>query len=597
MKKKTLITFLASGLLLVSGLKAQTIQEGKIHLYADRFKSATGVFEKLLATNPNNIEAAYWLGQTYLEMDEIAGARVANTRLLYEKALQSSANAPLLLVGLGHVELRENKLNEARQHFETALTMTRGRKGDDPAILAAVGRANAEAKAGDYNYAIEKLLAAADKGEKSADIYLQLGNAYRKAKPGEGGGDAYKSYKKALEIDPAFAIADLRLAKLFESQKNWDLFTEYLNSALKRDPNYTPAYYELFYYYFFRAKFPEAEAQLQKYISSKLPEKDIQDEYLYAQLGWARKDFSSAITKAESVVVAMGDLTKPKVYRLLADAYLQKGDTLRKGGDSISARNNYVSGKKYSDMFFAKKNPDDIILPDYETKALVLGQLGGSEEEVYNTYLQGAALDTTIEAKVAFLKKGADYFKAHKQYLGQSKMLEKLIEIKPKPIINDYFDLTLAYYFANNNAKSRETTLAMEEKFPDQVYGYEWAFNNSQLLDSVKKDSIAVPDALKLYDFAQKDTAKFRKQYINSVRYLAAYYVNVAKDKEKSLEFFTKWLEADATNAPAIQNYIDQIKKMPATKPGSTRNGTNKPAPAAKPKTATTVKKSTVVKK
>ncbi len=596
MKKKTLITFLASGLLLVSGLKAQTIQEGKNHLYADRFKSATGVFEKLLATNPNNIEATYWLGQTYLEMDEIAGARVASTRQLYEKALQSSANAPLLLVGLGHVELRENKLNEARQHFETALTMTRGRKGDDPVILGAVGRANAEAKSGDYNYAIEKLMAAADKGEKSPDVFLQLGNAYRKARPGEGGGDAYKSYKKALEIDPSFAIADLRLAKLFESQKNWDLFTEYLNDAIKRDANYTPAFYELFYYNFFRAKFPEAEEQLQKYINSKLPEKDIQDEYLYAQLGWARKDFGSAITKAESVITAMGDLTKPKVYRLLADAYYQKGDLLSKKGDSVNAQVSFMSAKKNSDMFFIKKNPDDIILPDYEIRALVLGKLGGKEDDVYNVYLQGAALDTTLDAKVTFIKKGATYFKDNKQRVGEAKMLEKLIALKPKPTINDYFDLTLAYYFANNNAKSRETTLTMEEKFPDQVYGYEWAFNNSQLLDSVKKDSIAVPDALKLYDFAQKDTAKFRKQYINSVRYLAAYYVNVAKDKEKSLEFFTKWLEADATNAPTIQNYIDQIKKMPATKPGSTRNGT-KPAPVAKPKIVATVKKTTVVKK
>ena len=158
--KKTIITFIGSGLLFITGLKAQTIQEGKNHLYADRYKSATGVFEKLLATNPNNIEATYWLGQTYLEMDEIAGARLAATRQLYEKALQSSANAPLLIVGMGHVELRENKTSEARQRFEIALTMTRTKKGDDPAILTAVGRANAEAKAGDYNYAIEKLLAA-----------------------------------------------------------------------------------------------------------------------------------------------------------------------------------------------------------------------------------------------------------------------------------------------------------------------------------------------------------------------------------------------------------------------------------------------------
>jgi hypothetical protein len=176
-------------------------------------------------------------------------------------------------------------------------------------------------------------------------------------------------------------------------------------------------------------------------------------------------------------------------------------------------------------------------------------------------------------------------------------LLEKMISLKPKPTINDYFDLALSYYFASNYGKSRETALIMEEKYADQVYGYEWAYNNSVAVDTVKKDSIAVPDALKLYEFAQKDTAKYRKQYINSIRYLAAYYINDAKDKEKSLEYFNKWLEADAANATTIQSYIDQIKKMPATKASSTRNGTNKPGPAAKPQTGATGKKSAVVKK
>ena len=42
---------------------------------------------------------------------------------------------------MGQVELKENKLSEARQRFEAAITMTRGKKGDDPVILNAVGRA------------------------------------------------------------------------------------------------------------------------------------------------------------------------------------------------------------------------------------------------------------------------------------------------------------------------------------------------------------------------------------------------------------------------------------------------------------------------
>ncbi|MEI9810420.1 MAG: tetratricopeptide repeat protein [Bacteroidota bacterium] len=134
--KKLSITFLFAGLLMATTIQAQSVQEGVNDLYAERFKSAKAIFEKLLASNPNNIEATYWLGQTYLATKNTAGARD-----VYSKALMASANAPLLIVGMGQVELLEGKLSEANQRFEAAITMTRGKKGDDPVILNAIGRA------------------------------------------------------------------------------------------------------------------------------------------------------------------------------------------------------------------------------------------------------------------------------------------------------------------------------------------------------------------------------------------------------------------------------------------------------------------------
>ncbi len=198
MKKTVMIAVI--GFLSAAGLKAQTLQEGVNHLYADRFKSAVSVFEKLLAANPNNIEATYWLGQTYLDMDKNDLARQ-----LYDKALTASSNAPLVLVGRGHVDLLDKKAAEARQKFETAITMTRTKKGDDPVILNAVGRANVDAKEGDLAYAVTKLEDAVKRDDKNAEIYLNLGNAYRKAKPGEGGGQTFQNYKKALDVNPNFA--------------------------------------------------------------------------------------------------------------------------------------------------------------------------------------------------------------------------------------------------------------------------------------------------------------------------------------------------------------------------------------------------------
>ncbi len=577
--KKTTITVLAAGLLLFTGVKAQTVQEGVSHLNAGRSKNATDLFEKLIAVNPNNIDAIYWLGQTRLEADEIMSARIAEARKIYEKAIQSTNGAPLIKVGLGHVEALAGNHDIARQHFETALTITRNRKGDDPVIATAIGRALTDAKGSDYKYAVRLLEDAATKDPKNPEILLQLGNAHRKAGEGSGGGPAFQAYKKALEVSPSFAPASLRLAQLFESQKNWELVLQYLNEAVAKDSKFTKAYYELFYYYFYRTKYDEAEPFLQKFIDSKLPETEIQDQFLYAQLCWARKDFDCATTKGESVVAAMGVNTKPKVYRLLADAYFQKND--------------YVNAKKYSDEFFVRKNPDDYNSFDHKLRADIMSKTGGSPEEIYVNYVQGAELDTTVAEKVDFLKKGATYFKERKIREKEAQLVQKIIDLKPNPIINDYFDLTLAHYFSQDYVKSRDAALIMREKFADQPYGYDWAFKNSSQVDTVKKDSIAVPDAIKLYDFSLTDTVKFKTQYISSVRFLAGYYINTAKDKEKSLEYFTKWRDADSVNAAAIQGYIDQIKKMPSTKPGSSGtpakgSGQSKPAAATKPGTSKT---------
>jgi len=208
--KKTSIALVAT-LISVSQLMAQTIQEGMTHLYADRDQSAKAVFDKLIAANPNNLEAIYWLGQTYFEMNDVKSARD-----LYDKGLSTNGNAPLLLVGRGQADLADNKTNEARQRFEAAITASKGKKGDDPNVLNAIGHANIQQKAGDIAYAIEKLKIAADRDPKNPDIFLNLGDAYRKT---HDGGLAVTNYDKAIALNPAFARAEYRKAKIYETQK------------------------------------------------------------------------------------------------------------------------------------------------------------------------------------------------------------------------------------------------------------------------------------------------------------------------------------------------------------------------------------------
>ncbi|MEP7374847.1 MAG: tetratricopeptide repeat protein [Chitinophagaceae bacterium] len=543
--KKISVTLMIAGLLVAHAVHAQSIQDGVNDIYAERYKSAKANFEKLIAANPNNIDAIYWLGQTFIGMGDIPGARS-----VYDKALLASANAPLVIVGMGHVELNEKKVSEARQRFEAAITMTRGKKGDDPVILNAVGRAisntyNTKDKSGgDINYAVEKLTAAALRDPKNADIFLNLGNAVRKAKPGEGGGEAFTNYQKAAEVNPNFPVPYYRMAKLFESQRNWELYEKYLNDAVTKDPRFAPAYYDLYYFKLLRLDFVSAEDYAKKFVANT--DQDPQNDYLRCQTLWAKKDFDGAISCAKNLVSQVGTNTKARVYKLIADSYLQKKDT--------------SAAKEFVDQYFVKAKPEELTAIDYQLKASAYSVIPGQEEVVYNSYMEGIKVDTVLENKIELLKRGAEFFKNKGQREKEGDLLSALVELNPKPTINQMFDVGRAYYFGGANVKSYNAFIKFTEKYPDEVFGWEWKFNNAKILDSLKQDSIAVPDAIKLLVFSEKDTAKFKKQYLASAGFLLGYYANIAKDGAKALEYLNKMLLLDPTNE-ALKNIKPQLEK------------------------------------
>jgi tetratricopeptide (TPR) repeat protein len=569
--KKSKILILVSGFLFMTGVKAQTIQEGMNHLYADRFRNAINIFQKLLAVNPNNIDATYWLGQTYLDMDDNDAARQ-----VYEKALMANGNVPLLLVGMGHVELLGKKTDKARQMFETAISLSKNKKGqDDPFILNAIGRANVDAKAGDLAYAIEKLEAAVLRDPKNADIFLNLGNAYRKARPGEGGGQAYQSYRKALEVNPNFAYAYIRLAKIFETQQNWDLVFENLTEAITKDPGFSLAYYELFYYYWWYKKdYTEAENMLKKYIDSRPNEDQTEHDYLYSQLCWARNDYDCAISKAESVARSMGVKIKPKVYRQLAYSYFGKG--------------NFANAKRNVDILFSKEK-DNPVTEDYKLKADIYSGIGVSSDSVVIAFLDAVNSDTTLKGKIDLLKKGAETLKAKGDSISRLRegdLRLTILNLKSNPGQRDYFDAGFAYYQGKDYTKSDSLFVIYTQKWPDELFGWQMEFSIQRAIDTSMALGLAVPAGIKYLEVLEKDTVKNKKTIIGVAGYLAQYYANIAKDKEKAIVYLEKMLLLDPTNEN-FKKYLDDMKSPP-TKPvtnprnnssGKTNGNNNLPQP------------------
>jgi len=564
--KKTFFTLCT--VFMFANLNAQSLQEGINHLYADRFKNAEQTFQKLLAANPNNADATYWLGQTYLDKDDNDAARQ-----LYDKALAANGNNPLFMAGKGHVLLLDKKIDEARQLFESALTVSRTKKGDDPAVLNAIGRANVDAKDGNLTYAVEKLEMALQRDPKNADIALNLGNAYRKKDPGQGGGKAFENYQKAIQINPNFAYPYVRIAALFETQKQWDLVLENLNKAIQVDPSFSLAYYELFYYYFFaKQDYAQAEATLNKYIGTRANEDKTEDDYMYSQLCWAKKDWACAITKAEGVKAAMGAKVKPRVYKQLAYSYLGKAD--------------FANAKSNVDEFFAREK-EGFLPADYQLKAEIYTGGGATCEDIYALYIQGAAADSVVQSKIDFMTKAADYFKTKKCTKQEADMRWAIYNTRKSPNPAGLVNIAILYSQAGEYPKADTLLTTYITNFPDSIYGYDWRGRVNFSIDTTMSVepyvSRFVSNYQKTLDIALTDKVRYRGQGIRAALSLTGYYNNVKSNRDSAYAYLLKGFEIDSTNAQ-IKNIKEIFDKQKNQKSGG------KPA-AASGKPAASIRK------
>lgn len=572
--KKTIFAILASGLVM-SVSTAQTIQEGMTHLYADRWQSAVGVFQKLLAQNPNNIEASYWLGQTYFDMDDNNMAKE-----VYEKGLAASNNAPLLLVGKGHYLLAEKQVNEARQNFETAISMSKDKKGkDNPEILNAIGRAHTDAKMGDYKYAEQILRTASELNTKNPDILLNLGNAIRKARPGEAGRDAYEAYRRAIDLNPNFAYAYVRIAKLFETQRNWELVLENLNKAISVDPNFSFAYYELFYYYFARLDFPNAEKYFNKYVETRPNEDKWEHDFLNAQLCWVKKDFDCAISKGESVRSLQGAKVKPRVLRLLAYAYLDKKD--------------FAKAKAADDEFFAKEK-DGFNPADYKRKAEIAAGSGVPCEELFGIYMAGAAADTILQDRIDYMVDAAKDFEKRGCKKQDADMRLAIFQLRKNPNPLSLINIGILYTQTDQLVKADSVFTVYTTLSPDSILGYYWRGRVNASLDTSNQVEPFVTNMLngftKALDIAGLDKIRYRNLGITSSLSLIGYYNNVKSDKEAALVPALKGLDLDTSNAQ-LKNIVEYLKRpTPAKQQGGQKPSNNPPKASGTKPEATTPK-------
>ncbi len=534
-KFKTLMLVLPA-FLLANILFAQSKDDGKKFLYYERYNSAIDVFSKILAANPGDAEAAYWLGQAYLGKEDVNAAKAA-----YQKGLAASPSSSMLMVGMGQIDLIENRANEARNKFETAISLS---KGKDAGVLNAVARANVDTKAGDATYAVEKAkLASADK--KNASFLLTLGDAYRKL---TDGGNAQIAYQSAIALDPKNARAFFMTGRIYQTQGRGQegIYLKYYNDAIAADANFAPVYFWL-YDYFYRIDVNKSREYLDKYIA--VADADPKNCYYQASILYASSQFQQALTKADECIAQGGTTPYPNLFGLKAYAYDKLNDSL--------------NAKKWFETFFLKQDTGKLGGGDYSTYGRVLLKFPGNEALAANYIEKAVERDTLEKNKVGYYTDLANAYMVQKNYVGAGRAYQGILRVKKNFGKLDLYNAGYNLYKGGSYPAADSVFGMYAQKYPDDIFGPYMRAKSSWGIDTSMTMGLANPHFLKVIELGEAtlstaktaaDTAKVIEQLIPSYRYFVAYYYNIKKDKNEALKYIDKILVIKPTDADALNN-------------------------------------------
>lgn len=523
--KKTTLSLLV--FVLASSLSvAQTVEDGIRKLYYLRIRESVEILEKVVASKPSDPVANYWLGQAYIKVYSIAGYKDALTKAkdLYQKALNSGVNDPLIWVGMGHIELFEGNSASARQRFEQAITASTATKGknkgkEDPTILNAIGAANVDGGStqGDPLYAVEVLKKAAELNTTDGTIPVNLGIAYLKM-GSDKGGEAVEAFMEASRRNPQSAVPYWRIGRIYQSQNNTEYMNEWYAKAIAADPAFGPVYLQYFNYYK-EKDVNVAKEYLDKFIANS--EQDCATDFFVADYLYRAGKNQESLAKAKEMEnSACRDYVRLKVI------YAYNYDKM---GDSLTA-------KSYIESFFQQAPPDKVEPTDYIFAGNLLAKFPGSEQAAVDNYMKAAEIDTTRAKKLEYMNKAAALLGKAKMYDKQYALLLEAATLKGKITSTDYYYITKAALDGKNCAAADSMSRQYVANYPELAQGYSFNVMAAKMCDTDTSKGLAIEPINNYNTFLNKDREKNKKAIFNNQYYLLIFYAQYSKELEKAIQ-------------------------------------------------------------
>lgn len=519
--------------LITTAVLPQTIEDAKRHIYYERFETAKNVLQAVIAKGNASPDAWYWLGEIYMSQKKIDSAKLIllEGEAYFMRNNFSKKALPLLSIGWAHSLLAAGNSTDARNQMESILKET---KYKDPLVFLAIARANIDSKNGDAVWAIELLNKALKRDKKNAEIYVAMGDAYRKLIDAS---KAIVSYDRALEVNPSFAEAMYKKGRIYKSQKNTEIYVDRFTKAYMMDTVYTPALYELYYHYYNR-NVVKADKFLKAYLRNADPSPI--HAYMLADNYFISKQYQQAIQTAKNIIANEKDSAAPRLYKLIAYSYAELGD-------SVAALTNM-------DLYFDKQKTSEYVSKDFELKARLLEKLDPDKTKAIEWYKKALASEKEKEGKLSYMLTLADLQNRLGNTEREAMWREEVYNTKERPTNLDIYKWGVSLYSNENYKKADSVFSIYTTKYPEELHGYLWRARCNALLDTTMANGLAVPHYLKLIEIASKDIAKNKAVLSRAYQYLGAYEANIKKDFAASLSYYEKILELNPEDSDAFRN-------------------------------------------
>lgn len=519
MKKLIIITSVAITALF-NAAHAQTLKEAIRLTENEQFEKASVAFKTLVQTEPQNGDNYYYFGKNYYKADKLDSARI-----WFEKGTQVAPNSPLNFVGLGRLSLDAGNKDVAKTNFDKAVTLSASKNAT---VFLEIAEAYLNTGKKDVTEAFNNINKAMKLAVNNPEVYILMGDAY--LEKGDGS-NAIKNYEKAVDLDKTSAKALLRIGKLYKNARNYNLALDYYKQAEKIDPNFAPTYSEQGELYYMAKQYDVAKEKYKKFL--ELSSSNLNARIRYASFLFLSKNYNEAINEINEI--KKQDTTNVILNRLLARSYYETGKT----------KEEFQTGLRYLEKFFANVNPSKIIPSDYEFHGKLLAKMGQDSLAVLK-YNQALAMDST---QTELYDEIANSYLKQKKYPDAIAFYQKKISSAKNVNANDYFGLGRAYYFSKDFVMADSAFAQIVRVQPNLPIGYFWRARANSSLDPDSKQGLARPYYETFIEKVGTDTEKNKKDLLEAYQYLGAYYYE--KDKAKAKDYWTKVQEIDPKNEKA----------------------------------------------